>query len=225
MELSNNDNYVQCLKCFNFDVLSIHPMASHPFVWPSIMSRSLRFSYKIKWKWTLKDDSIWSWNNKCLKRSSRLIHPTKFSTLILVVLATFTFVCKFELFDFTSDSRSKKLGTWLPDFRHNIGLQNLISQTKKESFPKRGPPRFLKIWPPRCHIRCHFNSLGPKVCPRPIGSFDLGVSLVLDHTVRYVGVIWFIFHVLQFLTIRFTQQNSHYIITSTMKHLQKPDWK
>ena len=40
---------------------------------------------------------------------------------------------------------------------------------------------------------------------------------------RYVGVVWLIFHVLQLLLIRFTQQNSCCISMYTMKHMQKPD--
>ena len=36
---------------------------------------------------------------------------------------------------------------------------------------------------------------------------------------RYVGVIWFVFHVLQLLPIRFTQQNSCCISKSMIKHL------
>ena len=43
--------------------------------------------------------------------------------------------------------------------------------------------------------------------------------------IRYVGVNWFVFHVLQLLLIRFTQQNSCCIRKSSMKHLQKPDPK
>ena len=42
--------------------------------------------------------------------------------------------------------------------------------------------------------------------------------------IRYVGVIWFLFHVLQLLPIRFTQQNSCCINKSTIKHLQNSNW-
>ena len=42
---------------------------------------------------------------------------------------------------------------------------------------------------------------------------------------RYVGVIWFVFHVPQLLLIIFTQQNSCCTSNSLMKHLQKLDWK
>jgi hypothetical protein len=37
---------------------------------------------------------------------------------------------------------------------------------------------------------------------------------------RYVGVVWFHFHVFQVLSIRFIQQNSCCIRKSTMKHMQ-----
>ena len=39
------------------------------------------------------------------------------------------------------------------------------------------------------------------------------------------GVIWFDFHVLQFLPIRFPQQHWCCISKSMIKHLHKPDWK
>ena len=45
----------------------------------------------------------------------------------------------------------------------------------------------------------------------------------LTKGVRYVLVIWFIFHVFQLLLIRFTQQNSFCVRKSKMKHLQKSD--
>ena len=41
---------------------------------------------------------------------------------------------------------------------------------------------------------------------------------------RYVGVIWLVFHILQNYAVRFTQQNSHCISESMMKHMQKPVW-
>ena len=41
--------------------------------------------------------------------------------------------------------------------------------------------------------------------------------------IRYVDVIWFIFHVLKLLPIRFTQPNSWCINKSMMKYMQKPD--
>ena len=42
----------------------------------------------------------------------------------------------------------------------------------------------------------------------------------------YVGVIWcFLFHVLQLLPIRFTQQMVCCTNKPTMKHLQEPDWE
>ena len=41
---------------------------------------------------------------------------------------------------------------------------------------------------------------------------------------RYVGVIWFILHVVQPLAIRFIKQNPCCIVKPMMKHLQKPDW-
>ena len=43
-----------------------------------------------------------------------------------------------------------------------------------------------------------------------------------DH-MRHVEVIWFLFHVLQLLLIRFTQQNSCGNDKSMMKHMQKLD--
>jgi hypothetical protein len=42
-----------------------------------------------------------------------------------------------------------------------------------------------------------------------------GVSERRASALRYVGVMWFLFHVLQLLLIRFTQQNSHWISRST----------
>ena len=39
-------------------------------------------------------------------------------------------------------------------------------------------------------------------------------------SVRYMGVIWFVFHVLQLLPVRFTQMNVCRISKSTMKQLQ-----
>ena len=42
---------------------------------------------------------------------------------------------------------------------------------------------------------------------------------------RYVGAIWFLFHVLQLLLIRLAQQNSCCISKSMMKHMQTPDCK
>ena len=42
---------------------------------------------------------------------------------------------------------------------------------------------------------------------------------------RYVGVSWFVVHVLQLLLIRFTQQNSCCTSKTMMKHLQKLDWR
>ena len=49
--------------------------------------------------------------------------------------------------------------------------------------------------------------------------------LSCEHTLRCMGVIWFVFHVLDFLPIRFTKQNSCSISKSTMKHLQIPGGK
>ena len=49
----------------------------------------------------------------------------------------------------------------------------------------------------------------------------VGSALLL----RYVGVIWFIFMFVQLLPIRFTQPYSCCVSKSTMKHLQKLDWK
>ena len=40
---------------------------------------------------------------------------------------------------------------------------------------------------------------------------------------RHVGVMWFFSHLLQLLPMIFSQQNSHRISKSTMKHLQNPD--
>ena len=40
-----------------------------------------------------------------------------------------------------------------------------------------------------------------------------------------MGVVWFVFHILQFLLIRFTQQNLRCMSKSAMEHLQTPDWK
>ena len=40
---------------------------------------------------------------------------------------------------------------------------------------------------------------------------------------RYVGVSWFVFHVLQLLPITFTQQHSCCNSEFMMKHLQKLD--
>jgi hypothetical protein len=40
---------------------------------------------------------------------------------------------------------------------------------------------------------------------------------------KYVCVIWFVFHVLQLLPIRFTQQNSCYISKPTTNNMQKPN--
>ena len=40
---------------------------------------------------------------------------------------------------------------------------------------------------------------------------------------RYEGVMWFVFHVLQLLPIKFTQQNLCCISKSIMKHMQKLD--
>ena len=37
----------------------------------------------------------------------------------------------------------------------------------------------------------------------------------------YVGIIWFVFHVLQLLSIRFTQQNLCCIRKFMMKYIQK----
>ena len=51
------------------------------------------------------------------------------------------------------------------------------------------------------------------------------VEPVVMHHLRYRGVIWFMFHVLQLLPIRFTQQNSWCINKPTMKHMQKLDKK
>ena len=51
----------------------------------------------------------------------------------------------------------------------------------------------------------------------------------MSWTIRYVGVLWFIFHVHQLSLIGFTQPNPCYNSKPTMKHLQKPvckpDWK
>ena len=41
--------------------------------------------------------------------------------------------------------------------------------------------------------------------------------------IRSVVVSWFVFHVLQLLPIRFTQQSLCYISNSMLKHLQKSD--
>ena len=43
------------------------------------------------------------------------------------------------------------------------------------------------------------------------------------HYLRYVGVIWFLLHVLQLLPTRVAQQNMYCISKSTMKHMQKQD--
>ena len=53
--------------------------------------------------------------------------------------------------------------------------------------------------------------------------FQICMSLKeIGNPIRYVGVIWFLFHVLQLLPIRCTQQNSCCISKSTMKNMQKP---
>lgn len=44
-------------------------------------------------------------------------------------------------------------------------------------------------------------------------------------TLRYVGVIWYAFHVSQLQPIRFTQRNLCRISKSVMKHVQNLDWK
>ena len=48
--------------------------------------------------------------------------------------------------------------------------------------------------------------------------------LLLIGRLRYVGVTWFLFHVLQRLVIKFTQQNLCCISKSTMKHMQELDF-
>ena len=50
----------------------------------------------------------------------------------------------------------------------------------------------------------------------------VGFNHIFCFHVRYVGAIWFIFHVLQLLPIRSTQQNLCYINNPTLKHMQKP---
>ena len=55
---------------------------------------------------------------------------------------------------------------------------------------------------------------------RPLSKLSLSLSLKLE---RFVDVIWFIFHVLQLLLIRFTQRNLCCIREFMMKHQQKPD--
>ena len=62
-------------------------------------------------------------------------------------------------------------------------------------------------------------------------SYYLLLTYSWDHSnsagvsIRCVGVIWFTFHVLQLPRIRFTQHNLCCISLSTMKHVQKPNWK
>ena len=58
--------------------------------------------------------------------------------------------------------------------------------------------------------------------------FHLGVDgdhPKCDTTIRCVGVTSFVFHVLQLLLIRGTQQNSYCISKSLMRHSQKLNWK
>ena len=63
------------------------------------------------------------------------------------------------------------------------------------------------------------------LCSRPPPLTPRSLWLKLACTLRYVGVIWFVFHVLQLLPIRLTQQNSCCISKSLMKHLQRLDRK
>ena len=51
-----------------------------------------------------------------------------------------------------------------------------------------------------------------------------GESPNITRSIRYVRVIWFIFHVLQLLPIRFKQQNVCCNSKSTMQHQQSLDW-
>ena len=68
-------------------------------------------------------------------------------------------------------------------------------------------------------IQVHFREAQSKVDNRYL------VTFLVRTPIRYVNIIWFVFHVPQLLPVRFTQQYSSYIIKSTMKRLQKPDWK
>ena len=65
---------------------------------------------------------------------------------------------------------------------------------------------------------------GRDVCDVATGA-NYGVASYLswDLSLRYVGVIWFIFNVLRLLSIRFTQPNLCCISKSMMKHEQKSD--
>jgi hypothetical protein len=68
--------------------------------------------------------------------------------------------------------------------------------------------------------------LHPATHPSPLFSvFYFLLRNSYCNLLRYAGVIWFVFHVLQLLLIRFIQQNSCCISKSTMKHLQNTDWK
>jgi hypothetical protein len=44
-------------------------------------------------------------------------------------------------------------------------------------------------------------------------------------SLRYVDIIWFIFHALQLLWTRLTQQSSRCMTKCMMQHLQQLDWK
>ena len=60
-----------------------------------------------------------------------------------------------------------------------------------------------------------------------IESSKEGASSLAERSlvVKCVGVIWFLFHALQLLPVRFTQQNSCCSSRSTTKHMQKSYWK
>ena len=62
------------------------------------------------------------------------------------------------------------------------------------------------------------------LCHTIIGCNPLMLVLDVQH-VSHVVVMWFIFHVLQLLPIRFTQQNLSCINNSTMTRHQKSDLK
>jgi hypothetical protein len=77
-----------------------------------------------------------------------------------------------------------------------------------------------------CSIIAPFHKKVERTFLGPICKLQVEANLIhVFVSLRYAGVIWFIFHVLQLLPIRFTQQNLCCINISMMKHLQEPNWK
>ena len=119
--------------------------------------------------------------------------------------------------------------TWIIALLHFFSLSKSIWNLEIGIMRITWSPKTIAFFVKVKNLNRHWTSLPTPISPKGKASrFSHGWLWVYDSpryltmigwSIRYVGVIWFVFHDLQLLPTRLTQQNSCYIRKFTTKHM------